>query len=194
MDDVEKLREKLEEKPIKDLKIHKDMKWWIAKKYFDKGVPVSKIEFEYRLQGKEKNQYHTIPDVFIKHFGGVAIYCQTHNKLGWMYKFLEDALPILRQYSEKQTVVLPKNVGVLNPDRRNEFNSELRKHNVEMMLSPFKLDIEDVEINLKLGYRAVDILTRLNKEYSPEKDLSEFIESDLEKLINKNIVLSTLED
>ena len=168
--------------PHNESEVHKKLKYWIAKKYLDSGTSIDNIEFEYKID--ESSHVFTIPDVYIKQSGNIAVYCETKLNWQWLWRFVEKNLPILNQFTKKQVVVFPSNVSALYPTRTDnkEYYKEFRDRNVEVLFSHYKLDIKKT-VTMQISNEAFEILNNLRLEHSKELDMSDFIINDLKKLI-----------
>lgn len=177
------LKEKLKQQSNRpEGKTHNDLKFWIAKKYIEDGCSVDDIEFEYRLARSGHN--FTISDVYISKYDGIAIYCETKLDWQWLYKFIERNLPILKEFTSKQVMVFPKNIGGLYPHRNNkEFYDEVRSHDVDVVFSNVKLDNITKIINIQLTGDEFDLLRSILSHTNCGKDEIDIFNSMYKKIM-----------
>jgi len=182
--DIETLKDKFEKtnRPTEG-EIHKKLKWWIAKKYLTAKVPVDNIEFEYKIGLSE--YVYTVPDVFIKQWGNIAIYCEIKCDWAFVYRFCDKYLPILENNTIRQVVVFPQNVRALYPKvGRKEFFDRLRELDIEVRYAPYYLDIEK-KIDIQLSYESFNVLRELKDKYSELDSIDEFIKNELQNLTKR---------
>lgn len=169
--------------------LHLQMKRWIADKYLKKGIPLSSITFEKLLYHKTISKYktHTAADVFIKEYGGTAIYCQCNCTYLWLASFIDKKIPILKDNCSHIVVVTPANLEILCPMLYQRFYRELSKCGIEIITSPLSLNVKNKsKVPIELPYRVLEKLCNLRNKYSPDKSVINFIESDLERLVKKS--------
>ena len=163
--------------------MHKKLKWWIAKRYLDTKVPVEKIEFEYKINIPDTNFVHTTPDVFIKQWGNIAIYCEIKCEWNFLRRIEEKYIPFLEERAIKIIAVFPKNVRDLYPHRsRESFFKTLRDKCIEILYAPYYLDV-DKTIEIELSRTSVNILKGLKDKHSKSDSLDEFIKNELKNIV-----------
>lgn len=180
---LELLKEKLKQQSNRpESQIHKDLKFWIARKYLDDGVSIDEIEFEYKFA--ESSYNYTIPDVYISRWGGIAIYCETKLDWQWLHKFIEKNLPILKKFTSKQVMVLPKNIGGLYPHRNNkDFYAEVRYLGVELLFSNVMLKNIKKIVNVQLNSGEFDLLRNILDHANYDREDSEIFDSMYKKIM-----------
>lgn len=183
--ELQLLKDKIEQTSRKsEGQIHKDLKYWIAKRYLENGTNIDKIQFEYRYA--IDSYAYTISDVSIIENGHTVIYCETKLDWQWLYKFIGKNLPILKEYTSKQIIVFPKNVGALYPHRNNkEFYDEIRENNVEVSFSNIRLKNIPKIVNVELTSDEYDLLKDILGHVNYDDE-----EVDLFKSLCKKIIKS----
>lgn len=180
--DIDSLKEKFEKtNKSTEGEMHKKLKWWIAKKYLTAKVPMKKIEFEYKIKLSE--YIYTVPDVYIKQWGNVAVYCEIKCDWSFLERMIEKYLPILKNNTIRVVVVFPQNVRSLYPRAsRKEFFDKLRELDVDIHYAPYYLDIEK-KIDIQLSYDSFNILREFKDKYSELNSIDEFIKNELKNLV-----------
>jgi len=179
---------------MSESQLHLDMKQWIADRYTKQGISKKDIKFEKALWKKnlkpgERLRYSRA-DVFINDNGGTAIYCETKVRNLWLINFIEKKLPIIQDYCSNIVVVLPYNLEMLEPVNFQNHYKELTRNGVEILISPHCKDVKNrSKVQIFMSYKALEKLCKLRNKYNPQKPIVDFIESDLEKLVRKNINL-----
>lgn len=179
--DIDILKDKFEKtKHPSEGELHQKLKWWVAKRYFDTKVPVDSIEFEYKVR-TDNYMVHTTPDVFIKQWGNIAIYCETKCDWNFIRRMEDKYIPILENNAIKIIVVFPKNVrNLYHYGSRDSFFKDLRDDYIEILYAPIYLDVDRM-IEIELSQTSVNILKSLRNKYSKLESLDEFIKDELEK-------------
>lgn len=160
----------------------------MVKKYVQEGIPNKQITLEKTFRGFVNNKHTSnTPDVFVNHNGGIAIYCQTHNRYPWLYDFI-DRLPFINGFSKKQIIVLPNNIEALKPINMQRYFQILSKFKIEVIIAPISIPIQNKkEIRTVFTYNALFELCKLRDKHSPNKRLIDFIENDIKKLVKKRL-------
>lgn len=187
-DDIETLERMVEKSASKNESVlHKALKKWVAIENYESGVSVDSFEFEKKIKFNDKMgrlYKHTVMDVFVNHNGGKAYYCQIRNEYQWLYKFLEEQVPVLKKYCKHIYVVIPENQEVIDPMKYRQYVVELDRVGVEVISAPFSIELNKKEhVQIELTYDALHKLVRIKNKFKSNKYLCDFIEKDLEKII-----------
>jgi len=168
-----------------ETEMHKKLKWWIAKRYLDTKVPVDNIEFEYKINVPNTNFIHTTPDVFIKQWGNIAIYCEIKCNWSFLRRMEEKYIPFLEERAIKIIAVFPKNVRNLYPYRsRESYFKELRDNGIEILYAPYYLDVDKMT-EIELSQISVNILKALKDKHSKIESLDDFIKNELKNIVKR---------
>ena len=167
--------------------LHKALKKWVCIELYEQGVPVEAFEFEKKIKFNDEMgrlYKHTTMDVFVNHDGGKAYYCQIRNEYSWLYKFLEEQIPVLKKHAKYICVVIPENQEVIDPMRWRQYKIELEKVGVDVVPAPFSINFDRKEhVQIELTYNALHVLVKIKNQFKSNKYLCDFIEKDLEKII-----------
>lgn len=170
--------------------LHKSMKKWVAIENYENGIPLDAFEFEKKIKYDDsagRKFRYTLVDVFVNYGEGKAYYCQCKNDYQWLYKFLKH-IPAIKKYAKEIFVVIPENQEMIDPMRFRQFVIELKRVGVKVLSAPFHIDVEHKDrVTIELTYGALAVLVGIKNRFRSGKYLCDFIEKDLEKIIEQKV-------
>lgn len=187
-DDLDLIEKMVEKSASRNESIlHKALKKWVAIENYESGVPVECLEFEKKIKFNDemgRRYKHTTMDVFVDSDGGKAYYCQIRNEYQWLYKFIDEQVPVLKKHAKYICVVIPENQEVLDPMKYRQYVVECSRVGVDVISAPFRYDVNKKErVQIELTYDALHKLVRIKNKFKYNKYLVDFIEKDLERII-----------